>query len=218
MIVPPDQASSKSQELIMTATEKQRPTTHLAAMTEIIVSPGELVQVLNIDAESGAMPNCRFAFEYDHSPHTVFINCMRPCLGSDSQSSETVGQWVQARIQKIHGFSVEDILTASGLLEAAHLSIASLNPADRLRVQTLRAVLEREKVLVFDFPWAQDGTDFFLLDLLYFLRQHHIESGILPVFVVRDCGDLPALSILASSIWEVEDGVAVAVEMECRWG
>jgi len=178
-------------------------------MTEIIVSPGELVQVLNIDAESGAMPNCRFAFRRGHAPHTVYLNCQLPCLGANANASSTVGQKVQHWMLATKGFSVPDILEASGLLEMAHVPVALLSSAHRLRLQALRAVLQGAEVLVFDSPWAQDGTDFFLLDLLRFLRQRHTESGTLPVFIVRDCGYLPVLSILASTIWEVEDGVAV---------
>lgn len=198
----------------MTIDEKHIPTVRHAKPTEIIVSPGQLVQVLNIDAQEGAIPHCRFAFQAGQTPRTQYLDCQSPCLGANSNASNKVGDLVQRWMLSTNGFSTPKLLEVSGLLEVAHQPLGLLEPDQRLRLQTLQAVLEGTEVLVFNSPWAQDGTDGFILDLLRFLRQHHAQSGILPVFVVCDCRDLPALIILADSIWEVEKGMAVEVEME----
>lgn len=215
MTVQPDQTSIIPQEMAMTIDEKHIPTVRHAKPTEIIVSPGQLVQVLNEDAEEGAIPPCCFSFEDDPAPNTAWINCLRPCLGPESNSPKMVYQKVDEWMFGVQGFSASEMMETSGLIEVAHQPVASLTPAERLRLQALYAVLfQREEVLVFDSPWAEDDTDSFILELLRFLRQHHAASGILPAFVVRDCGDLPAITMLADRIWEVEHGQAVEVEMD----
>lgn len=196
----------------MTIDEKHIPTVRHAKPTEIIVSPGQLVQVLNEDAEEGAIPHCRFAFQAGQTPRTQYLDCQSPCLRANA--SNKVGDLVQRWMLNTTGFSTPKLLEVSGLLEVAHQPLGLLEPDQRLRLQTLRAVLEGTEVLVFDSPWAEEDTDFFILDLLRFLRQHYAASGIVPTFVVRDCGDLPALSILADRIWEVEKGRVREVETE----
>ncbi len=220
MTVPPDQTSIILPKEIMTIDEKHIPTVRYAKPTEIIVSPGELVQVLNKDAEDaeeGVIPSCYFSFAHQPALSNARINCARPCLGPESNSTKKAYQKVDEWMSGVQGFSASEIMEASGLLEVAHQQLASLTPAERLRLQTLYAVLfQREAVLVFDSPWAEDDTDSFILDLLRFLRQHNAASCILPAFVVRDCGDLPAITMLADRIWEVEQGQAMEVETE--WG
>ena len=218
MTVPPDQTSIILPKEIMTIDAKHTPTVRHAKATEIIVSPGQLVQVLNEDSEEdedGDIPPCYFSFEDDPAPNTAWINCARPCLGAESNSTKMVYQKVDEWMSGVKGFSASEMMEISGLIEVAHQPLALLTFAERLRLQALYAVLfQREEVLVFDSPWAEDDTDSFILDLLRFLRQHHAASGILPAFVVRDCGDLPAITMLADRIWEVEHGQAVEVEME----
>lgn len=215
MIVLEDHPNTAQTATVMTADEKHRYGPSATEATEITVSPGDLVQVLNMDARPGAMPHCRFTLPHDQTPHTVYLNCRSPCLGINSNASSTVAQQVQYAMLAGSGFSGNDILEASGLLDAADLPIALLSSAQRLRLQALLAVLQGADVLVFNSPWAQKGTDNFILDLLRFLRRRPTQrkGGSLPVFVVCDCGNLPALSILADSIWEVEYGKAIEVEM-----
>ncbi|MFN0037687.1 MAG: hypothetical protein ACKVUS_21715 [Saprospiraceae bacterium] len=201
----------------MTIDEQHIPTVRPAKPTEIIVSPGQLVQVLNVDAEEGAIPFCYFSFEHQPALSNARIDCQSPCLGSESNSTKMVYQKVDEWMSGVQGFFASEIMETSGLLDVAHQPLASLTLAERLRLQALYVVLfQREEVLVFDSPWAEDDTDSFILDLLRFLRQRHAASGILPAFVVRDCGDLPAISMLADRIWEVENGRVAEVETEWR--
>lgn len=179
--------------------------------TEIRVHPGQLVQVLNLDGRDGAIPPIRFSFGLDDSPLTTTINCEFPDLGATQVSvGQLAGNWMRG----VRGFSINDILEVAGLLEIAHASVGLLTAGQSLRLQTLEAVLRGDEVVVFDSPWAQDDADWFILDLLRFLRQHEAQSGLLPAFVVRDAGNLPAITMLANKIWEVKGKRAVEVERE----
>jgi hypothetical protein len=179
---------------------------------EICVRPGQLVQVLNLEGRAGAIPPTYISSGYYYPPRTAQINCQAPHL--DAAEVAVVGQLMDGWMRGVRGFSTNDILQASGLLEIAHKPVDSLAAAQLLRLQTLKAVLSGYEVVVFDSPWAQEDMDWFIVNLLRFLRQHEAESGLLPAFVVRDAGNLPAITMLANKIWEIKKGQAVELEME----